>query len=101
MAVTLQRLRGSRRKKIEKAIIDAGYTYQYTTQNYKKHLKVTQQPRIDTVRLANDMNIDRLSFTRNFTNNQGMPLYFAKKIINFLQDTHNINLNINFSDYNS
>ncbi len=96
MAVTLQRLRGSRRKKIEKAVIEAGYTYQYTTQNYKKNLKVTQQPRIDTVRLANDMNIDRLLFTRNFTNNQGMPLYFAKKIINFLQNTQHINLKYNF-----
>ena len=100
MTKRLERVRGSRRKKIEKAIIEAGYTYQYTTQNYKKHLKVTQQPRIDTVRLANDMKIDRLSFTRNFTNKEGIPLYFAKDIILFLQNSHNINLKINFSDYN-
>ena len=53
------------------------------------------------VRLANDMKIDKLSFTRNFTNKEGIPLYFAKDIILFLQDYHNINLNIKFDDYNS
>lgn len=101
MVARLDRVRGSRRKKIEKAVLEAGYIYQYSTTDYQNRLKVRQQPRIDMVRLANDMKIDKLSFTRNFTNKEGIPLYFAKDIILFLQDYHNINLNIKFDDYNS
>lgn len=101
MGIRYQRVRGSRRKKIEKAVIEAGYIYQYSTNDYQAKLKVGQQPRIDMVKVAKDMKIDRLSFTRNFTNPEGLSLSFAKEIISFLQNTHNINLNINFSDYNS
>ena len=100
MTKRLERVRGSRRKKIEQAIIDAGYIYHYSTQNYEHRLKVSKGPRIDIVRLANDMKINRPSFTRNFTNKEGMPLYFAKDIISFLNDSYNINLNIKFDDYN-
>jgi|13_taG_2_1085334.scaffolds.fasta_scaffold04930_10 hypothetical protein len=101
MGIKYQRVRGSRRKKIEKAIIEAGYIYQYQTESYQAKLKVRAAPRIDTVRLAKAMNMEKLTFTRNYSNVEGLSLQFAKQIIELLQDKHDINLKINFSDFSS
>lgn len=100
MSIRLDRVRGSRRKKIENAIVEAGYIYQYSTNDYQARLKVRQQPRIDVAALADNMKLDRKTFSKNFNDKSGIRLDLAKHIINFLEDSHHINLKINFSDYN-
>lgn len=100
MSIRLDRVRGSRRKKIENAIVEAGYIYQYSTNDYQARLKVRQQPRIDVAALADNMKLDKKTFSKNFNDKSGIRLDLAKHIINFLQDSHHINLKINFSDYN-
>lgn len=105
MGIFIDRVRGSRRKKIEEAVKQAGYIRSYSTNARTKIYRINQEPDFDLTKLAGEMGIsdieDKKIFCKKFRDKKGISLDLAKKIIKFLQDTHNINLKIHFSDYNA
>lgn len=101
MSIRLDRVRGSRRKKIEQGVLDAGYIFQYSSNSYLENLRINKSQRVDIARLADNMKIDRKSMSKNFNDRNGIRLDLAKDIINFLHVNHDINLNLKFSDYNA
>lgn len=101
----IDRVRGTRRKKIENAIRQAGYERQYATKSYITRSRVNKIPELDVMKLAEAMGRkekeQKRYFSQRLRNVNGIPLEFAEELIKFLKENHNINLNIQFSDYNS
>lgn len=98
MSTLKSRIRRKKVEKLEQALIEIGYKKEYVDNEYNRNLRLLSRrdldDRVDLPKLADEMNIDRRSFTIKFNDKKGMVKEFADEIINFLHKKHNIKLNI-------
>lgn len=99
----IDRVRGSRRKKIEEGIRKAGYIKTYVNKNSNKDFCIKTFPDIDAMSLGAAMGIDNIEekriLSKRLRDKGGLPMDTARVIIEFLKSHHDINLNLKFDDY--
>ena len=89
MTEYIDRVRGSRRKKIEEGVRKAGYIKIYSSKSYSNDFCIKTSPEIDPMKLAESMGIHDIEkkriLSKRLRNKDGLPLDTARLIIDFLE----------------